>query len=758
VNVTIQTTTTGDLGDAVTKTVKAEDYYSGTATTTYKSSAVTSGTYKVENIVGAPKFSPNGSSSTSAISVSIADTWTGTNSLGKVVTPTIYYATSSTDTAPALSGFVAYVPKSTNLQLPLSGETTTYLFSYASALGYLPSGITSAAFGAATNSGISYFIGAGSSAQFFEYALAFAGVPGNDGPCGGHHFTKSNGAQAADVRSGVTPADTGNLLIVWDNSADGTGSAYPSPAGPTKICVYLSLDSTLGVKAFFNSNLKVPAEFLNITATSGTSNSIAPFWPSYSSSSVVAGADENSIPADVLAAAQGQPFNVAITDIRPEDAKFATTRALGALNATRTGLGYGPGPIGKPIVSVAGTTFNVVNFALSGADPITGSLQQPYTTVPIGAAPVVVFVNTTAGTSGDGLYHFGDTTNPVKNISRFTLAGYLNGTITGTGAVAPIQLGAGSNTQNSAPVHVWLREPLSGTYNTVEFNIPASKEIGSSQEIGVNPKVTAVYTSDGKNPPDGGTSTTLPTWISGGDANKNSGNPLFIQVYPSAAGITTNPLGNVNATGVMIGVAGATRARAIGTGEEVKQVALAGADNIGYSFWGYGNLKSGNNSATTTTKYITVDGVDPINAEYTAGVYPTCTAASYEADFGCPNVPFTNVINGSYPIWSVYRAVTASPTPSFVSTILAAAETSSTTAFDFAPLTSLQVFRSHYLQDGVAPSNGHSSVSTAPYTAYTEAGGDVGGAVFTIQADYDHIADYGVSTANPTGEILNVRQ
>jgi hypothetical protein len=236
---------------------------------------------------------------------------------------------------------------------------------------------------------------------------------------------------------------------------------------------------------------------------------------------------------------------------------------------------------------------------------------------------------------------------------------------------------------------------------------------------------------------------------------------MFIKVYPSGAAITTNPLGNVTSAGVMIGVAGATRQRAIGTGEEVKQVALASADNLGYTFWGYGNIKSGNNSADVNTKYLTVDGVDPLYSEYSSGSVPTCTASSYTTLTGCPvSLSFPNVINGSYPIWSIYRAVVpnpASPTTAqaaelaFIHTVLGYAEEASTTVQDFVPLTSLQVFRSHYTQAGVAPHNGNVTTLSGVTGTIMEQGGDVGGAVYTVQSDLDHVAQYGT-------EILSVKQ
>jgi hypothetical protein len=496
------------------------------------------------------------------------------------------------------------------------------------------------------------------------------------------------------------------------------------------------------------------------------------------------------IPSDVFAIVQGQPFNVGVTDIRPEDAYFATQRALGVVVAARTGLGYGPGPVGKPINAISGSQFNVAAFAIHGqTDPITGKAQQPYVTVPIGAAPVMVIVNTTVPSTTDSAFHFSN--SEVKNIGRFTLAGYLNGSITSTAALAT------TTGVTDAPVHVWLREPLSGTYNTMEFNIPRSAELintAISQENGITPKVvgTCLMTGAGINAPIS-TPNSFFAGCTGGDANHNSGNPLWIKVSPAA--ILTNALGTVNASGVMIGVNNATRARAIGTGEMVKQVALnvtpvcttsgttttciptaaagSGAyangynDALGYTFWGYGNIKSGNNHADTNTKYLTVDGVDPIFATYTTGLVPTCTTTSYNDTTGCPvALTFPNIENGTYPIWSVYRAVipaTGSTLASanggnnltLINSVITAAETAATTVQDFAPLTNMQVFRSHYSQAGVAPVNNSATstpgVAGGTISSATEAGGDVGGAVFTFQANLDHLAQYGT-------EIVGVKQ
>jgi hypothetical protein len=131
------------------------------------------------------------------------------------------------------------------------------------------------------------------------------------------------------------------------------------------------------------------------------------------------------------------------------------------------------------------------------------------------------------------------------------------------------------------------------------------------------------------------------------------------------------------------------------------------------------------------TRYLTVDGVDPLFPSYAGGSFPTCTAP-------CPGiVTFTNVINGSYPIWSIYRVVTATKVPAGVSAVISAAQTqASTTIPDFVPINQLHVFRSHYNLAGRLGSNGLA-------TGTKESGGDVGGAVLPVEADLDYFTDTG---------------
>jgi ABC-type phosphate transport system substrate-binding protein len=483
---------------------------------------------------------------------------------------------------------------------------------------------------------------AGSSAMFNTFA--FAARLGSS-PCGQHNWSKKNGGATHDGRRNDIQDVTGNIWVVWDDSNN-----------PTVICAYLSIDSAIGDRSFF----AFPSAILSMPSGDIGSNGDqlvpAPMPP------------DEQLPQAVYTALNNSIFNAAMTDIRPEDALFATNRALAPLTKDRSGLGYGPGPVGTEIHSEFSSSFvQPVAFALSGPDPISGqNIPFQYTTTNIGASPVVVFVNDTILQSG----HFG---NPrITNALRFPLALMLDGTLTRchdltTSLVAP-----------SAPAHVMLREPLSGTYNTMEFNIPRSAELGLSQEDGVDP-------------------------------SQQNGNPLNIS-YPS----------------------GGTRQRVVGTGQMVSEV-VATPDAIGYAFWSFGNFAN----AVSSTKYLTVDGIDPLRNIYSNGFFPTCTNPP------CPGLlTFPHIQDGTYPIWSILRMVTVSPVPSFIQTLLSAAQTEAGQIPDFVPSSQLFVFRSHYNQSGVTGANGHLNA---------EAGGDVGGAPFTLNNDYDSINDYNM-------ELLGYKQ
>jgi hypothetical protein len=459
--------------------------------------------------------------------------------------------------------------------------------------------------------------------------------------CGTNIWTQKSSSSApiegVDQRPGGSPAQTGNIWIEWNTNM-------------TTICAYLTVDSTVGNEMFF----AVPKFTLSI-ASSLVNAPGANLIPTLT---------DVPLPQAVYNALNNQAFNGAATDIRPEDALFEENRVLAPLNTTNyDGLGYGPGPVGTPILSAfSSKSATPVAFALSGSDPISGGQIPAWTTNDVGAEPVMVFVNT-QDTSSAG---FGSAS--FSNIDRWTLANVLNGTLTRTRDVAYVK------GLPAVGIQTMLREPLSGTYTTMEFNVPRNVEINSTQELGVNPAAPG-------------------------------GNPLNV-TYAS----------------------GGSRRRVIGTGEMVSEVSSI-EDAFGYAFWSTGNFAD----ALSTTKYLSVDGVDPLQYSWyqTRGTFPNCV-------YPCKGlIPFVNILNGSYPIWTIMRVATNLPVPAGITTLVKNVQNSATEGFpDIVPFGELQVFRSHFEQSGFAPHNGFSGTP--------ESGGDVGGAVFYIQDDLDVFADTGV--------------
>lgn len=478
------------------------------------------------------------------------------------------------------------------------------------------------------------FNGAGATVLFNTFALAAY----SSSTCGTNIWTYKKGASGIDGRSGSIPAETGNIWIVWNSSE-------------TIICAYLGIDATIGAQLYFatpRATLSIPS---NEIGTQGEN--------------LVPTLTDTTLPQAVYTALNGVVFDAAILDSRPEDALFAETRALGALNTTNyDGLGYGPGPIGTPILSTfSSADATPVDFAIGGKDPITGETVPAWTATDVGAGPEIIFVNTeNTGSNGD----FSNTA-AFQNIDRFPLALALNGSL---GLTRDLTNVSGLDPQ---PLDVILRDPLSGAFNNLEYCIPRSVEISSTQELGVNPAAP------------------------GG-----------------------NPLNLANA-------GGGWRKRALSSSEEIAQVGNASNGNVlGYSYWSTGNFASVVNS----TRYLTVDGIDPLYASYAGGFFPTCTAP-------CPGlVQFTNVLNGSYPIWSVFRVVSTPKVPAGVAALITAAQAQTANIPDFVPFNQLTVFRSHYALSGRPASNG--TISGIP-----ESGGDLGGAVFPVQADLDFYAETG---------------
>jgi hypothetical protein len=501
-----------------------------------------------------------------------------------------------------------------------------------------------------------YFNGAGSSAAFNSFALA-AGPASGGGVCGQFIWSKKSGAQGVDNR-GTGLLETGNVWIAWDNSTT-----------PKKVCSYIAVDSIIGQQLFFAA----PTSTFNLLFPAGTAGD-----------NLIPTLTDTPIPQAVINVLQGKPFNAAPTDIRPEDALFEEARVLAPLDTVHyTGLGYGPGPVGTPIKSAFSSKSSTpAIYALSGNDPITGQPIPPTRVLDVGVQVVVAIVNAQQGnTANSG--HFGDSTS-FFNINRRDLTLALNGGYPNTKDLTSVP------GQATVPLNVILREPLSGTFTTMEFNIPRNQETNSTQELNVNPAT--------------GQGTTCP--------GQPCGNPMYL----------------LNG--------GGWRKRAIGNGEMIAQIGTAAnGDALGYAFWSVGNL----GGQSPNIRYLQVDGVDPINLSYVDGTLPICSAP-------CPGiVSFANVASGNYPAWSTLRLVTHRSVPAGVTALIATAQNQVVNIYpDFLPLSSMGVFRSHYKQSGIFPRN-----HTGGSCSFSEAGGDVGGAVLSIAGDQDYCA----ATGNHNGRV-----
>jgi hypothetical protein len=524
-------------------------------------------------------------------------------------------------------------------------------------------------------------------------------------------------------------------------------------------------------------------------------------------------------------------FNAAHTDIRPEDGLFASTRALSSYNTTNgySGLGYnqtacgatgtGAKTVGCPIYDSfdQGKVFYPLNFAISGNDPYTAKAVPAFTTIPLGLSPVIVFVNNqSTGTLGFGSTSGGNYV--FTNINRTVLGNVFGGTDSCTGDLLTSNTfqGAGS------PIQVVLREPLSGTYNTFEFTgvktLTASAIVGITEHTASATSWVSADESGQEFDPyenlTAGPATNASTCDSSAPPSATCGDPLYNQTGTCGTGTTTG-----------------LKLRAIGTGEEIK-AGLAGynsvtgnpqiSNGIAYAFWGYSNFKGGASGCTGSGTsgdvtcstyvghYLTVDGVDglfdspggSVGSENPTGAYqfPQCGFIQGVSGYTypCAQIPFTHIYDGSYPLWSQLRIVTFTKgtnqvVPSGVVAVVANAETEAASGSaeqlsDFVPFFSginttvtpptgnlnVGVFRSHYLQSKVDPSNGHASSvcssfeSSTPYFqgialdnstgCLVDAGGDVGGSILTVQSDVDFNADAGSLLGGLTPQLYGLHQ
>jgi hypothetical protein len=524
---------------------------------------------------------------------------------------------------------------------------------------------------------------AGSSAIFLEAnqgAYAALGCGWNDSNSTSHQYV-------TDVRSGAGSAvDYGKVWVAWTN----TGSCS-SPTAAALVYFYISLDSGIGDRCLFAQPQCVFTE----TLAAGTAGTGAP-----------AGVTDTPLPAGILSAINGASINVAATDIMPLDAAFAAYQALGGpsnlcgqLSSGTQYQGYGrggwPGPGTQVQAQDGSALFNVIGFNITGTDPFTGGSIPAYTVTPVGATPVLVFVNT-GNASGFG-------SASVSNVSRSTLGLIFSNILARTADVVPQQFAGLSATYYG--ITAWHRESLSGTYNVFDRAIPANKEIYRTQEFICPPVEPLNY---GRTIADGGTSTTSQNY------------------------------------------------RAIGTGDMVSQVKTIN-DSIGYAFWSAGNFSSAAyGTSAGDLKYLTVDGVDPLCSSYGCGGGPGEIPTASNTFLS--NVNLNNIANGSYSIWSELRLVSTSSAGLTAAQALAGyAQAESTTPGgsqpDFITAPNLNVAHAHFALPFVSD---HYTASEGPRvcgaSGSPEAGGDAGGIVTSLQAGSDYaVLKNNYNTASCTG-------
>lgn len=587
---------------------------------------------------------------------------------------------------------------------------------------------------AATPTGL--VVAAGSSAMWQTLALAAY----NNGACGTakvkltppcKHWTDGGAGSgkfnlndtrptlvtAARGGPGTTTQDAGHIWIVWDSAAT------------PHYWAYINEDSGIGDRCYF----AVPQ--CNITAPSGDT-----FASGQQIAAALWGAD-SALPASLqtlFGAATGPLVNTGATDVRAEDALFATCRANSALgNASvnvggdgTDGLGYnannpsGVCPVyktkvgktyvyaslaqlvGTSVSGADGKSFHINAWALSGDDPFSGKpvlASSKYTTIDVGIDPVVFVTQRN------------NTLSTVTDASSTQLQTLFSGTSCDANAV--FNLGG----MNPEPINVYLREPLSGTYNTTEATVMRR-----------------------------------PLEIPGGAIGTS------MELY--TAGV--NPLNNTPCHD-----GNGARFREIGTGDEVAGVKGSTGDAIGFTFFSFGNVSPLQNSASYG--YLTLGTVDPIFLNPSSGApgqlanqelpgsLNVCSGLGFPcseaAIWGGGKLSFPNVRAGDYPAWSLLRLYTSTTNEANVADLVAASHSYVVNDTpDYIPATAqpvgcvvggnpvcadpgVQIFHTHYQQEdgsgallGLAGSTGGAAgFNSNGNPIGGDQGGDMGGCIIS---------------------------
>lgn len=259
-----------------------------------------------------------------------------------------------------------------------------------------------------------------------------------------------------------------------------------------------------------------------------------------------------------------------------------------------------------------------------------------------------------------------------------------------------------------------LRDPVSSAMNTVEFT---SFRVLSS-----------------------------PTYAAPKNSQEKGVNLSLVGACPGL--LCPNPLNQTTTNG------GGLRRRAANTADLLgSQGGLTGAlftftDSVGCAFFSYGDMNSG---IRTTTRYVTLDAVDPLQTTWTTGQLPRCDAP-------CPATPGTtypHVRDGSYRAWQTLRLFTdAVGTANYANSaalVPLAQNEVNLTIPDYVPFVctggvgtgcndgaghvdgGMPYYRAHFAITGVTKTTPPISNGNPGQTA--EYGGDVGGCPFSIARD-----------------------
>ena len=112
--------------------------------------------------------------------------------------------------------------------------------------------LTFALLSASASYGQTVLIGVGSSGAFGSVSLSMISpdpITGAAALCGSNAWstggsTPSSLSLAADTRGGAIHNEPGNLFVAWENDT-----------APTRVCAYMSVDSIVGQRLFFEQGL-----------------------------------------------------------------------------------------------------------------------------------------------------------------------------------------------------------------------------------------------------------------------------------------------------------------------------------------------------------------------------------------------------------------------------------------------------------------------------------------------------------------------